>query len=128
MIGVIADPSEQDVVREFFELFKTPGSFTAAVGTTRLCSVPDMAFDGTAKLVLLYAGRKTRFDDNRRSRLAANGSTTCVLCIEGNRIPIYGDTVTFPEKGNGLLADEDSQQCAGVSGSVGGTSAGPDRL
>ncbi len=27
MIGVIADPSEHDVVREFFELFKTPWEF-----------------------------------------------------------------------------------------------------
>ena len=27
MIGVIADPAEADVVREFFELFKTPWEF-----------------------------------------------------------------------------------------------------
>ena len=27
MIGVIADSAEQDVVREFFELFKTPWEF-----------------------------------------------------------------------------------------------------
>ena len=27
MIGIIADPAEQEVVREFFELFKTPWEF-----------------------------------------------------------------------------------------------------
>ena len=30
MIGVIADPAEHNVVREFFELFKTPWEFYRA--------------------------------------------------------------------------------------------------
>ena len=60
MIGVIADPAEHDVVREFFELFKTPWEFYREDRQydVLLCA-GDGQFDATAKLVLLYAGRKT---------------------------------------------------------------------
>ena len=66
MIGVIADSAEQDVVREFFELFKTPWEFYRRDRRydVLLCA-GDGQFDGTAKLVLLYAGRKTHFDDDQ---------------------------------------------------------------
>ena len=44
MIGVIADPAEHDVVREFFELFKTPWEFyRSGSNNTMFCSVPEMA-------------------------------------------------------------------------------------
>ena len=39
MIGVIADPAEADVVREFFELFKTPWEFYRRVNGMTFCSV-----------------------------------------------------------------------------------------
>ena len=51
MIGVIADPAEHDVVREFFELFKTPWEFYRGDGQ----------YD-----VLLCAG-DGQFDDNRKA-------------------------------------------------------------
>ena len=30
------------------------------------------------------------------------------------RIPVYGESVTFPEKGRGLLADDDSGECVRI--------------
>ena len=59
MIGVIADPAEADVVREFFELFKTPWEFyrRGERYDVLLCA-GDWPFEGTAKLVVLYAGKK----------------------------------------------------------------------
>jgi hypothetical protein len=112
MTGVIADPSEQDVVREFFELFKTPWEFYRSGRRYEvvLCTGPGQ-FDGTAKLVLLYAGRKMDRDDEQNIQIGCQRKHACVLSYQGNRIPIYGDTVTFPGKGSGLLADEASQEC-----------------
>jgi len=111
MIGVIADPAEHDVVREFFELFKTPWEFYSRDRRydVLLCT-RDGQLDGAAKLVLLCAGRKMHFDDEQRIPTARQRRHTCILSYQGNRIPIYGDTVTFTGKGNWLLTDECSQE------------------
>ena len=113
MIGVIADSAEHDVVREFFELFKTPWEFYR--GDRRydvlFCS-GDRQFDGTAKVVLVYAGSRIHFDDAQKNPTGRQ-RRQCVLSYQGSQIPIYGETITFPEKDSGLLTDEDSQQCVG---------------
>ena len=112
MIGVIADSAEQEVVREFFELFKTPWEFHR--GDRRyeaLVCVGDGQFDETAKLVLFYAGRRTHFDDEYNIKTGYQLEHTCILSQQRNRIPIYGEAITFPENGSALLTDEGSQQC-----------------
>src|SRR5271169_1765336 len=103
MIGVIADSADHDVVREFFELFKTPWEFYRRDRRYEvlLCAGGGQ-FDGGANLVLLYAGRKLRFDDERENQTGCQRRHTCILSYQGNRIPIYGDTITFPEKERGL--------------------------
>ena len=113
MIGVIADPAEQDVVREFFELFKTPWEFYRRDGQYEiLLCAGDGPFDRIAKRVLCYAGRKTNFEDERKIQTGRQRKHPCILSYQENRIPIYGDSITFPEKGKDLLTDEDSQECA----------------
>ncbi len=110
MIGVIADSAEHDVVREFFELFKTPWEFYRGDQQYDvLVCAGDRPFDATAKLVVLYAGRKTNFDDAQKNP-PGRPRRQCILSYKGNRIPIYGETITFPEKKSGLLTDEDSQE------------------
>ena len=42
MIGVIADSADHAVVREFFELFKTPWEFFERIGNMTLCFAPAM--------------------------------------------------------------------------------------
>jgi peptidoglycan/xylan/chitin deacetylase (PgdA/CDA1 family) len=113
MIGVIADPAEQDVVREFFELFKTPWEFYSRDRQydVLLCAI-DGQFDAAARLVLFCAGRRTYFDDEQKIPTARQRRHACILSYQGNRIPIYGDTITFKEKGTCLLTDEGSQECA----------------
>ena len=112
MIGVIADPTDQDVVREFFELFKTPWEFYRRDGRYELLlCAGDSQFDRTAKFVLFYAGRKMHFDDEQKLQTGRQRKNSCILSYQGNRIPIYGGTITFPEKRSGLLTDEDSQEC-----------------
>jgi hypothetical protein len=113
MIGVITNPNEQDVIREFFELFKTPWEFYSEDGQYEilLCD-GDAQPDRTAKLVLLYAGRKTHFDGEQSIQTGRQRNHSCILSYQGNRIPIYGETITFPENGSALLTDEGSQERA----------------
>ena len=113
MIGVIADPVEEDVVREFFELFKTPWEFYRKHRHYDvLLRTADEPVDETAKLVLSYAGRKLRFENDKDIRVCRRRSHSRILAYQGNAIPIYGDMVTFPENGDDLLREDDSQQCA----------------
>ena len=113
MIGVIADPSEEGVIREFFELFKTPWEFYHSNRRYEvLLCTRDCGFDGTAKLALLYAGRKAHFDSEHDIRVAHQRTHSCVLLYEGKRIPVYGETVVFSEGGENLLRDERSLQSA----------------
>lgn len=113
MIGVIADPMDQDVVREFFELFKTPWEFYHRDGRYEiLLCAGDGQFDRTAKLILCYSGRKTQFDDEEKIQPIRQRKHPRILSYGGNRLPICGETITFPEKGSGLLTDADSQECA----------------
>ena len=110
MIGVIVDSSDQEIVREFFELFKTPWEFYRRDRRydVVLCAAEEH-FDETAKLILIYAGRKTHFDDDHNT--GGQRSQTCILSGQGKRLPIYCDSITFQEQGSGLLTDENSQQC-----------------
>jgi hypothetical protein len=113
MIGVLADSADHAVVREFFELFKTPWEFCRADRKydVVLCS-RDGRFDRDAQLVVMYSGAETPFDQEQRVQTRCVPGSTHVLSHQGNRIPIYGNTITFPEMGNGLLVDEGSRECA----------------
>jgi len=114
MIGVIADASEHDVVSEFFELFKTPWEFFRPDRTYEvvLCA-GNCPLDATAKLLIVYAGKKTESDEKQRVRLSREYQTPRFLTSNSDRVPIYGSTVTFANEADALLKDEASQECAG---------------
>ena len=122
MIGVIADPAEHNVVREFFELFKTPWEFYRR---DRQYDVVICAGDGqvdrTVKLFIFFAGRRTYFDDEQKIRTSRQQRHARILSFQGDRIPIYGDTITFAKHGSTLLTDEDSQECVAYLEQVGET-------
>jgi peptidoglycan/xylan/chitin deacetylase (PgdA/CDA1 family) len=113
LIGVIADSADHDVAREFFELFKTPWEFYHRDRHYDVVlSAGDAQPDTAAELVLHYAGRRLHIDDTQRIRDGRKGRADCSFSYQGNRIPIYGDAITFPEKGNSRLTDQDSQESA----------------
>lgn len=114
MIGIIADPLEHDVVREFFELFKTPWEFyrSGRQYEVLLCAA-DAELNTTANLVLVYAGRKTQFDDKQKILTGRQRRHPRILSHDGTGIPIYGESITFREGGSSVLTNEDSQECAG---------------
>lgn len=114
MIGVIADPAEADVVSEFFELFKTPWEFyRSGQRYDVLIFAGDWPLEGSANLVVLYAGKKTRFDDSQKIQTTRSSGRAHVHSYEKARIPIYGNIATFPGQANALLTVEDSPHCAG---------------
>src|ERR1700678_578559 len=110
MIGVIADTADHEIVREFFELFKTPWEFWGRDKQydVVLCN-GDAVVDGIAKVVVVYAGRPTSFDDQHGIPTGRQRNSSCMLCHRGDRVPVYGDTLTFGNDGD-LLFDEVSHE------------------
>ncbi|MFZ0640140.1 MAG: hypothetical protein WAN33_11955 [Candidatus Acidiferrales bacterium] len=110
MIGVIANPSEHAVAREFFELFKTPWEFYQPDRhyEVLLCAVDCDCDENTAKLILTYSGQKVRSDYRDKIEIASQQNNACDFSYKGMRVPIYGGSVTFRENGNGVLVDEET--------------------
>ena len=112
MIGVIADPAEHDVVREFFELFKTPWEFYRTGRTYNVVVVASNgAFDLSAELVILYGGRKTSLDERHAIGARQSDKHGGTFRFDGRRLPLYGETATFEEKGSCLVKDAFSDEC-----------------
>lgn len=113
MIGVIADPVEHDVVREFFELFKTPWEFyhENRCYEVVLCTVAEKLHKGE-KLVVCYSGRETPFDREQNIPIGCRQGGPCFLSYQGRRIPIYGDSITFDTNRGDFLTYEDSREPA----------------
>src|ERR1700740_2384841 len=112
MIGVIADASQHDVVREFFELFKTPWEFYREDQhyEVLLCA-GDHKFNPTAKLGAVYAGKRTGLDAARYTATRNDRNTSCILTYEVKAIPLYGKSISFPHKETPLLKDVATQEC-----------------
>jgi hypothetical protein len=122
MIGVIADPSEQEVVKEFFELFKTPWEFYRTNQPYDVVISADGAeIDTPAKLIVVYSGRKIQSDDQTRVLTAPRRMQPCILLYRCDRIPIYGDAITFTDKCESLLKERISQECAAYVYQLGDT-------
>lgn len=113
MIGVIADSADREVVQEFFELFKTPWEFYRGDREydVLLCG-GDGEFPATAKLAVVYAGRRISFDDQQHIPILPQQKQSSLLALRGRRLPIYGQTATFEKNGPALLADEVNQDSA----------------
>jgi hypothetical protein len=96
MIGVVARPDDHDVVREFFELFKTPWEFYRRDRRYRVVLQADgTSRDRSAELVLLYTSEATTFDHERK-RLPGPPRRNTTLSWDGDSIPVYGHAVPFP--------------------------------
>ena len=111
MIGVIADSAEHEIVREFFELFKTPWEFCRQGQRYEvLVCAGGGEFDPAAKVVILYAGRKIPFDNQQRLQPSSPRKHPCILQYAAGRLPVYGDSIGFGESGTSLLVDEETGQ------------------
>lgn len=120
MIGVIAHVMDHGVVREFFELFKTPWEFyrRGRQYDVLVCTGdPDVEGDA-AKLTLIYAGRKLRCDSDASIQCGAGSR---ILSHHGTGIPLYGDAITWCEENGSTRYAELQQSIIGVLPSCGGS-------
>ena len=116
MIGVIANAVEHDVVREFFELFKTPWEFYRS--TRRydvvLCSGAASVGAPNADLVILYAGGAIPFDTDAKIPIDCQQSNA-MLSYRGQRLPLYGESLTFRTEGMALSDEASARPAACVT-------------
>jgi hypothetical protein len=117
MIGVIANPEDEPVVREFFELFKTPwewyqrGQRYDVVLCTGEWVEDDTDF---AKLVVVYSSEKVGVDDRLSLQTVRLNEQQPYVRYELRRIPLYGSVTAFSGE-NGFLKSEQSESCLGLS-------------
>jgi hypothetical protein len=113
MIGVIAKPEDHDVVREFFELFKTPWELhrrerrydvVLATGEVDVHAA-------RARLVVIYSGAPTSVDAETQG--APRRPSRMLRRRDGSRLPLYGEGCTFAEGGD-LLTVEGGGKAAAV--------------
>jgi hypothetical protein len=112
MIGVFAQDEEQPVVREFFELFKTPweSGRAGSKADVAICSRPEIP-QTDASLVLIFGGETNSFDRANGIQIRPQGSKK-ILSHDGRRLPIYGNCAAFGKSAGATLTVEDSGESA----------------
>lgn len=121
MIGVIAESAERDVVCEFFELFKTPWEFYQESRSYEvvLCA-GNVEFREPAALTVCYSSEATHFDEEHQTQPSRCAESPRELSYQGNRVPIYGECISFADAGKEFLTVADSgEKAAYVRGSAG---------
>jgi peptidoglycan/xylan/chitin deacetylase (PgdA/CDA1 family) len=90
MISVLASEADQPVVREFFELFKTPWRFHAAdaPATILLCAGRDVPANNAA-LVIVFAGKLISSDEKTGAKCETS-TAPGIFKHDGVELPIYG--------------------------------------
>jgi hypothetical protein len=114
MIGVVARAEEHDVVREFFELFKTPWEFCRSDGRYDVVVDTDRgtSMDRPARLILLY-GSEAGAVEHRRACRPGSARNSATLSWRGDPIPLYGRcTPLWPDGGPPDLAFEGTREPA----------------
>jgi len=121
MIGVVARGEEYGIIREFFELFKTPWEFWRSDGRYEVLIHADGTFDHrSAKVVIVYGSRATAFDHETSLRTLRHNT---MLSWNGERIPVYGCCVTVPSDGRSsrLVLEDSGEAVASVTRAEGRT-------
>lgn len=111
MIGVLANRSEYALIREFFDLFKTPWEFYREGRNYEvlLCSATTEYRGQPAHLVLLYSAAAA--SANMREADVSYQSTR-LLEYKGEKLPLYCATRLFSEMTGGVLVDGHSGHSA----------------
>ena len=103
MIGVIATDSEKVIVREFFELFKTPWEYYKETSDYDVViSSHDTYTEVNARLLVLYNSKKIRFDYENELETRLQTSVT-ILEYRNKHFPIYCRLQTYNSSGDSLI-------------------------
>jgi hypothetical protein len=114
MIGVVADKSRFAVIREFFELFKTPweGYESQKHYDVLICDETCNLEGVTAGLIVIFRNRDAHSPSVRSLDSGSSREDCRYLLYRGTQIPIYGVITTFSVNGLGSIREADSLQPA----------------
>ena len=105
MIAVHARENDQPVVREFFELFKTPWEFFApGVHADVLLCAADEIPANAARLVVIYGSGLNSFDRAQSAAVRPQGAGK-MISHGGKSFPIYGSSLAFENSANPALLE-----------------------
>ena len=105
MIAVHARQNDQPVVREFFELFKTPWEFFApGVHADVLLCAADEIPANSARLVVIYGSGLNSFDRAQSAAVRPQGAGKTISHGEKS-FPIYGSSLAFENSANPALLE-----------------------
>jgi peptidoglycan/xylan/chitin deacetylase (PgdA/CDA1 family) len=106
MIGVAAKFSDHEIVREFFELFKTDWEFerSGVDYDVVIRSDGDFGKKSNARLVIIYTSRPSHARSPLRNIPTCSGNNR-ILLLKEDRLPIYGAYLSFPESSESQLVD-----------------------
>jgi peptidoglycan/xylan/chitin deacetylase (PgdA/CDA1 family) len=106
MIGLVVPEAVKPVVREFFELFKTPWEFCRpGVSYDILISSGQSLLENDAQLTIIFGSEKHWFDSASRIQIGARLQST-TLVYHKDRIPIFLACQTFLSSGDAVLRTE----------------------
>lgn len=110
MIGVLCDESEKEIVREFFELFKTPWELCVPgqcyeVVISTLNETPEV----NARLLIISSSMPTEFDGLKGIFVDAAVSDH-LISHNGARLPIYGKLASFRGQGRPLIYNQTNSE------------------
>ena len=114
MIGVVSNPNQSAVVKEFFELFKTPWEFycPAQVYDVVLVSA-DQVPEVKAKL-LIVCGAGTKSIDARIGTVAGERQHGAILSDENLTLPVFGCLQKLAKTNDGTALVMTGTEIAGV--------------
>lgn len=105
MIGILCAEEEKMVVREFFELFKTPWEFVnEAMAYDVVISTKNEMPKIDASLVIIFSSNFVQFDSDEGITL--NLLTQKRVVYKEKKIPIYGNLLSFQDSKKPLIHSE----------------------
>jgi peptidoglycan/xylan/chitin deacetylase (PgdA/CDA1 family) len=114
LIGVISSEKDQRIIKEFFELFKTPWEFYAPDRNYDVVlSTKNEMLKTNSKLTVSYGSDENIFDHIKEITIHSTIRNTSVK-YKGIEIPIYGNLYTLKGIGEPILKVKDSSDVAGL--------------
>ena len=119
MIAVLAEEKIHPVVREFFELFKTPWEFYRSDSrcSVLMCATGEIP-DTSAKVVFVYGSQENSFDRAHGLRIGSRRAGT-TISHEAGQIPIYGNCLSFGASAGSAVSHEPGGEPAVVTVAAG---------
>jgi len=115
LIGVICGKHDEEIVREFFELFKTPWEFyeNARIYEVILTTVNTIE-DTKAKCIFVFGSEKKELGcaTNINIDIRSN-SKERMVAFRGKYFPVYGRLLTFDEKGTEIIKTRGQEETVG---------------